>query len=277
MAGSTAQERTVGLDTAEARRWRSLAVAVLAIVALLGGGQAWFLLGEQESRSAPTRYPASVTSVELDLQDASASVRGNQAGELTVVEQSVWLLNRPQVQQTVVGHTLRISAHCPRVMGIAAPGCSATLELRVPSATAVTLRTTSGQAAISDLTGNLSLRGTSGRIALDNDSGRIAAHLTSGQLVGRYLGATVVQAAATSGSLDLEFAATPDEVTLSTTSGEARVAVPPNSHYRVLSTLGSGSSDIDPALMDPRSPHAITMTAGSGYLTAGFLAPGGNG
>lgn len=252
----------------ERRIWRRLGGLLLAALLVAGAGQAWTAMAEQND-SVPSAFPGSITALDLDLEAGSATITGGSENAVTVRQDLNWTLRRPQVQQTVSGHTLRISVHCPAVLGIGQPGCGAALEIRVPPATAVTARITSGQTTVTGLSGDLSLRATSGEVDLNKVSGRIAAKVSSGRIAGTNLTSANVRAEVNSGEVALGFATAPDDVTLISSSGSISANLPPDTHYNLTT---HGKADFDPGLVDPQSPHTLRVSAGSGSATLGYRA-----
>lgn len=253
---------------AEYRAWWTIGTLVAVIVLFTGAGEVWGTLTRQ-SRTVPVGY-AGVTAVDLDIQDGSARVTAGTDDAVTIVQKLDWALRRPVVQQTLDGQTLRIRVRCPQLLGIGVTACDVALDLRVPPATAVTLRMDSGYSRIAGLSGPLDLRATSGELDLDQDSGPIAARLTSGRVSGSGLASPVVQVSTASGEAGLAFAQAPDRLALSCDSGSVTATVPPGSTYRISSHSGSGSPRIDPGLADPRSPRTVTASSGSGSVSLGY-------
>ncbi|MDH6118672.1 DUF4097 family beta strand repeat-containing protein [Kitasatospora sp. GAS204B] len=252
----------------ERRIWRSIGTLSGVLVVLVGAGQTWSGLVRQ-SAVRPASYPSGVTALELDVQNASVSVTATDKDHVTVQQVEHWTVSRPVVTRTVVDNTLRISARCPQVLGISEPSCSVGLDIGAPLATAVTLTSSSGDTRIRGLAGDLSLRSYSGSIQLDDVSGRIAARLTSGSISGTNISSAEVQAAVTSGSVDLGFAAPPRSTALNCSSGSLTVRLPPGSTYRL---NVAGPSDVNPALNDPTSPNSIVATCGSGHTGLGYTS-----
>jgi hypothetical protein len=254
----------------ERRLWRGLAVLVAGAAVLAGTVEGWAVMVEQRSVSAPVRYTEPITGVELDLQNTGATVTAGPDHEVTVGQTTRWLLRRPQVERSLVGQTLRITVRCPQVAGIGDPGCGSDLSVTVPSATAVRVTASSGTAKVVGLSGPLALRATSGALELDGDSGRIVAQVTSGDLSGRNLAAPELQAAASSGSLDLHFTEPPQRVALAARSGSINLGVPQGDTYRVTTTVSSGGIDLDPLLNDPGSSRSITVSVRSGHAGVAY-------
>ncbi|MCX4749108.1 DUF4097 domain-containing protein [Kitasatospora sp. NBC_01287] len=260
------RRESAGPGPRERQVWRQVGTLAGAVVVLLGAGQTWTSLVRQAA-VRPDPYPSSITALELDLQDSTANIDATTQGHVAVRETEHWTVSRPQVTRTITDHTLRISARCPQLLGVSEPACSVDLDIAAPPGTAVAIRSNSGATRIRGLSGALSLRTNSGSIELDGISGRVDAQLTSGSINGQRLASAEVQAAVTSGSMDLGFAAAPRTLALACTSGSINVGLPPGSTYR-LNT--SGSADTDPALIDPASSNSITAVSGSGHTSLGY-------
>ncbi|MFF7632066.1 DUF4097 family beta strand repeat-containing protein [Kitasatospora sp. NPDC008050] len=254
----------------ERRAWRVVGTLAGAGVLLFGAGQTWTSLVRQTS-IRPNLYPSTVTALELDLQNANATITAGGDDQLSVQEAERWTVSQPQISRVVVGSTLKISARCPKVLGINEPSCSVELDIGAPASTAVTVRSTSGDTKIRGLSGDLSLRTTSGSIELDKVSGRVAAQLTSGSLTAQRVSSAQVQAHTTSGSLDLQFAAPPQSVSVTATSGSVTAGLPPGTTYRL---NVHGSADLDPALNDSNATRSITASVGSGHTSLGYTTGG---
>ncbi|WP_035849386.1 DUF4097 family beta strand repeat-containing protein [Kitasatospora azatica] len=257
--------------TRELRIWRAIAVLTGALVMVYGAGQAWNALAEQAD-VRPFSYSERITAVELDLGSASAQVVGGTDGELTVRQTERWALSRPQITRRVVGSTLRITARCPKIPWIGGAACGAGFRLVVPPATAVSLKASSGAFSAEGLSGDLNLSTDSGSIRLKNLTGRVAARLTSGSLSGEGLASPELQAEVDSGSVDLALTAPPRALTMVSTSGSVRAALPPDTRYRLVSSYGSGSGHVAPALQDPGSPRSITVTTDSGSVDLDYTS-----
>ncbi|WP_329583835.1 DUF4097 domain-containing protein [Kitasatospora sp. NBC_01250] len=255
---------------AERRAWRVVGTLAGAAVILFGAGQTWTSLVRQTS-IRPDRYPSTVTALELDLQNASATVTAGGDDQIAVQQAERWTVRQPQISRVVVGNTLKISARCPKVLGIDEPSCSVDLDIGAPASTAVTVRSTSGDTRIRGLSGDLSLRTTSGSFQLDDVSGRLAAQLTSGTLNAQRVSSAQVQAHTTSGSLNLQFVAPPQDLSVTATSGSLTAGLPPGSTYRV---NVRGSADTNPALNDSASARSITASVGSGHASLDYTAGG---
>ncbi|MGF1426029.1 DUF4097 family beta strand repeat-containing protein [Kitasatospora sp. LaBMicrA B282] len=256
----------------ERRIWRSVGTLAGAAVVLFGAAQTWTSLVRQGAVH-PQTFP-NVTALELDLQDASTTIRATpggpeRGGAVSLRQSEHWTVSRPQITVMTINHTLRISARCPQVLGITEPSCSVGLDIDAPPSTAVTVKSTSGDTTIHDLSGSLNLHTNSGSIELDGVSGRVNAQLSSGSLTGQRLASSAVQAVTTSGSVDLQFAAAPRTLALTCTSGSLNAGLPPGSQYRV---NVFGPADVDPQLNDPGAANSITASCGSGYTNLGFAA-----
>ncbi len=257
----------------ERRIWRAVAVPVVAIAMVLGGGQAWVALAVRNA-SEPSHYTVPITAVALDLQDAMVQVTGGSESTVTMRQNLNWALRRPQVDRSVSGRVLRIKVRCPRILGVGEPGCNAALDIQVPRGTDLTVKMTSGQAVVHDLTGDVSLRAGSGELQLDNVSGRVSAQVSSGTIKGTRIASALLRAQVSSGDVSLDFVQAPQQVTLAASSGSVTATLPPDSTYKVSAHADSGATEVDPALQDPQSARTISVTAGSGHAVLGYGAGG---
>ncbi|MFE9423467.1 DUF4097 family beta strand repeat-containing protein [Kitasatospora sp. NPDC006697] len=251
--------------TTEYRRWRVIGVVATVLLVLLGAGQAWRALAQQDG-SENFRYTQRITALDLDLQNASARISPGLDGDVVVGLATRWTVDRPVVTREVVGQKLRITVRCPDVFPVSTP-CSSSLTIGVPVQTSVTVRGSSADTKIVGLSGDLNLHAGSGSFELDDVTGKVAAQVTSGSVKGKGLASRQVQAQVTSGSADLSFISPPDSVSLSAGSGEVTAVLPRDSTYRIAVSTGSGGSDIDSGLQDASSPRTITATADSGAVT----------
>ncbi|PYC68040.1 hypothetical protein C7C46_29755 [Streptomyces tateyamensis] len=253
----------------ERRTWRLLAALSAALVLLLGAGTAWKVLAEQE-QDEPFRYAGGITAVELDLENSSVQVIGEAGSAVSITQHERWTVDRPRVTRAVTGSTLHLTARCPRSWVLLAGRCGVQFALVVPPTTRLTAKGGASAVYAEGLTGEISARAGSGSVTLKRDSGPIAVRVDSGSVTGQELGSARVKAQADSGSVTLGFVQPPQELTLVTDSGSATATLPRGSGYQVVSSVGSGSSDVDPGLQDASSRRTITATTGSGSLSLGY-------
>ncbi|MGA5822040.1 DUF4097 family beta strand repeat-containing protein [Kitasatospora sp. NPDC094028] len=256
-----------GAPARSGRAWRITGALIVVFVLVMGGGQTLALVAKQE-RTEQTTYPNAIHKLELSTGSASVRIEAGAEGAVVLRKNIDWTVSEPHVRADVVGDTMTLAVECHR----SAPffNCGASVQLEVPPGTAVSGSVTSGAVEVSGLTGEVRLDGASGAISLRRVSGPVHAHTVSGMVEGHDLAGSRVDVASVSGAVDLSFAAAPQDVKVSTTSGAVSMYLPKGSHYRVNGRTGSGSSSIDAALGDPTSPNSLEADVDSGSLDIGY-------
>ncbi|QKW37875.1 DUF4097 family beta strand repeat protein [Actinomadura sp. NAK00032] len=241
--------------------WIALAVATALVVvtpALLS------LVGRAVRQTAVsvTPYHHAIRELRLDLDGAAVSVGPGPDGEARVYKTLRWGLERPGVTETLVEDVLFVTFRCggSDVLG----GCGADIDVRVPAGTRVSAVSGSGEIDVRGLTGDLDLRTGSGEIGVAGVRGRLRLEARSGAITGTGLAAAKTLARVSSGALDLRYAEPPDAVEASAGSGTAKIIVPPGSRYRVRAGTGSGSTHLNPAVVDEGAARSISVHSGSG-------------
>ncbi|MGK4583393.1 DUF4097 family beta strand repeat-containing protein [Kitasatospora sp. HPMI-4] len=239
------------------------------MITLLGGGvTAWSELNHQRRTAHRTFWQSSnpIRTVEVSSGSAQVLVEAGAPDRVTVKEDLGWVVSRPSVSTQVVGSTLRVAVSCGGPIPVI--GCSVALDIQVPTETEVHTQNSSGGTLICGVSGEIRARTTSGRLQLEGVSGPVWAKSTSGNITARELGAPVVDAASSSGQVDLGFALPPGSVTATTVSGAVVVAVPgKNTRYRVGGHTLSHSWSVDPDMEDSSSDRRIDITTMSGPVT----------
>lgn len=190
---------------------------------------------------------------------------------------------RPRIDHTVTGGVLEIEADCPGSFFSIRSSCSVDHLVRVPGSVdveidlgagtvlvsgldAVVVATTgSGAIELVDLGGRITAETGSGRVVLERVSGTADVSSGSGSIRGTDVRALQIVAETGSGSINLEFGTTPEEVELQTGSGSIAVAVPAGS-YRLDLDTNSGSASSTGITDDASSPRTIRATTGSGSI-----------
>jgi hypothetical protein len=169
-------------------------------------------------------------------------------------------LLRPTVDVTTSGTGISITAHCsPFLVG----ECDVDLTVAVPAGIAVTASTDSGDITASDLD-DLTLHADSGDLQVNGGSGQLHLSTDSGQITGVGMDASDVNASADSGSISLDFARAPADVSIQDDSGDVTVTVPSGGPaYAVSAHSDSGSTSVE-VPTDPTSTHEISISVDSG-------------
>ncbi|WP_441246200.1 DUF4097 family beta strand repeat-containing protein [Kitasatospora sp. McL0602] len=256
----------------ERQVWRVVGWLMLTTALLVGGVSSWEWLAQQ-SHSEQRVYWQPIKTVELDSGSAEVRLVAGAADRVTVGQKLKWALRRPSVEVQLAGQTLKVAVQCHSPLGVT--GCGVTLDIQVPAATAIQARSSSGAVQIHGVSGEIRAQSLSGQFKLDGVSGPVWVKSTSGQIVGRGLASQKVQAAVTSGRIDLAFARPPEAVTVLATSGETVVAVPTDqTRYNVTGHVTSGNWGVDPGVMDSTSHRTIDATVTSGDVSVTPALPG---
>jgi hypothetical protein len=248
------------------KAWRVTGTLAMVLVMLGAGLQTWSMAAQQ--RTSTTRpYDREIHRVRLETGSAQVRVHPGRDGHVVVHQRLDWLVRKPVVSATFADDVLTVGVHCRKVLPFADFGCGAEIDLEVPAATEVTGSVGSGSVSVEGLSGAVRMELTSGELLLVDTSGEVYAHATSGLVQGTNLSARKVDAATTSGSVQLYFAKAPYDVNAVATSGSVTMSLPKESRYAFTSEVGSGSGGIDPLLADSASPNRIHAAVSSGSVS----------
>jgi DUF4097 and DUF4098 domain-containing protein YvlB len=135
--------------------------------------------------------------------------------------------------------------------------------MRVPPAVAIDARTLASRIEIRELTGSLRLAESSGDVRLVNTTGQLSVRTSSGAISAAGLAAGRVEITATSGDVDLRFAAPPDTLTANTGAGNVDITLPGNDPYRVTVETSGGDQKVS-VRQDGPAERTIGVTTGRG-------------
>ncbi|MFA1545781.1 hypothetical protein [Actinomadura chokoriensis] len=233
------------------------ALAVVTPVLLAALGRA-----VRQTSASVTPYHHAIRELRLDLDGAGVSVGPGPDGEARVRKALRWGLSKPDVTESLVDDVLFVTFRCGGTD--VAGGCGADIDVRVPAGTRVSAVSGAGEINVRGLTGDLDLRTGSGEIGVAGARGRLRLQARSGAITATGLASPKTLARVSSGFLDLRFAEPPEVVDAAAGSGTAKVIVPPGSYYRVRGWTGSGSTHLNPAVIDEGSTRSISVHSGSG-------------
>ncbi|MEV5754348.1 DUF4097 family beta strand repeat-containing protein [Actinoallomurus sp. NPDC052308] len=273
--------RTAGEPVAEAtpqrprRRvlWSFVAAVTAFVLVVPNGVLIWGELISQKQRSRLMADTHPITALEVDIGAGDLSVTAGDAGGVTVDQTLKWVTRKPRVKATWEGTTLRLTGACTAWVPLSGSSCSVGLQVRVPAGVALRATSTSGAVAATGLTGPVRLSTTSGVVSMRNLTGPVWTRASSGVIEGIGLRSGRVDAALTSGTLDLAFAAAPQEVTAQARSGALSVFVPPGQRYRVTTKSSLGDPSIDRGLADDTATRRIDAQTSSGSIEIRYLRP----
>ncbi|MER5352825.1 DUF4097 family beta strand repeat-containing protein [Kitasatospora sp. NPDC002551] len=249
------------------RAWRVFGTLALVVALLVGAVQTWAIAVQQRTRSEMS-YPVAVTRVRLDTGNASVRIRPGEEGRVVVRQYLNWMVRMPVVSALFEQDQLDVRMDCKRVLPAGDFGCGAVIELDVPRGVAVTGKQSTGTIDVAGVAGEVNLLSTSGEVLLADVSGPVTVRTTSGSVRGSRLTSPGVNAAATSGSMELGFTAPPAAVDIGVTSGSVMLGLPSGTRYDFdggASPLARGG--IDPTLADRSSPNKIRISVSSGTVS----------
>lgn len=159
------------------------------------------------------------------------------------------------------GPVLDLGYDCP-----GGPGdvCSVDYDVTVPTGTAVTARTSSGDLEIIGAAGDVEVTSGSGDVRLSGAAGSVSVTTTSGDLRATDLTGPDFVAIVKSGSIQTTFAEVPDSVTIKATSGDTSVAVPKQSAGYAIDVVTASGDQMISADRTASSPYKITVQVTSG-------------
>lgn len=189
--------------------------------------------------------------------------------------------DRPDVSHSIEDGRLRIEADCPG--GFFGAACSVDHVLLVPASVDVKIDTSAGSVRVDGIqgivevetgSGSIELVGLSGSVTADSGAGGIVldglsgdskAGTGSGAVRGTGLATPSLVVDTGSGSIDLRFETSPDELDVEAGSGSVTVVVPAGS-YRLDLDSGSGSTGTSGITDDAGSDRTIRVRTGSGSI-----------
>ncbi|WP_067814357.1 DUF4097 family beta strand repeat-containing protein [Actinomadura kijaniata] len=252
--------------------WIALAALTAFTVLVPAGLQVVGGVLRQSVVAPPFEYRSPVQEVRVDAGGAHLTFGPSGSGLTRITQELTWVLHRPQVKHHLDAQgVLRIKVTCDDPAALnGGRDCDAELGVRLPSAARVTVTSESGSITARDLAGDVEVRTRSGELNLHDVRGNVVFEAGSGAVRGEGMRSSRLSARAGSGSVDLDFAAPPSDVTVRTGSGAVDMRLPVGSHYRVVGDAGSGGWQVDRMLHDPGSPARIDVNTGAGSVTVGY-------
>ncbi|WP_330333897.1 hypothetical protein OHS33_31985 [Streptomyces sp. NBC_00536] len=275
-AGAAGTEHAAGRPHPRPRHrtaWTVAAALSAVFVVAPGAWWAWshHWAGESGTLSG-TSADRPVTALEIDAGEAAVTV-SPRADQRVVYRAAVrWSLGRPEIEESWLGGTLRLTPHCPGVdtaLG-AGLGCMIDLGVTVPAGIPVKVTGGSGKVDISGLGGAVDLRTDSGTLRLTALRGPLRAVVDSGSLEATALTSPEADIRSGTGSAVARFLTPPDRITARTGSGKVAVTVPVATRFQVTSRVGAGSLEVARGLADPAAPGRLDLSADSGRAEAGY-------
>nr|WSX49815.1 DUF4097 domain-containing protein [Streptomyces sp. NBC_00974] len=248
--------------TAAATRTAVMGGALAAGLLLTGcslGPAAGIGGGRLKTVSADATFAEAVT--EVDVSDArSGSIKVTPgAGPGVIVRRTVRYRGgaAPVPAQQVSGGVLSLTN------GDCSGRCSIDYRLEVPASATVRLQSGSGDIRVTGVAA-ADVRTSSGSVGADRIAGPLKIRTSSGSVTGENLAGPSAEARSGSGTVRLAFTKVPDSVAVETSSGDARLEVPP-ARYGIEASTDSGEREITlPA--DPSATARLSARTTSGDI-----------
>jgi hypothetical protein len=199
----------------------------------------------EQRRTATKTYPPGLSKVVVETSTGSVDLRAGTNGSAVTVEQHVRSSfgSSARTQESVAADVLRLSGDC-NGFGL----CSVGYTVTVPPGTAVEVTTSTGSVEAWGLDGDLDVTTSTGSIELTG------------------LRSARVGVQASTGSVELAFAAAPQDVRAKTSTGSVEVVVPSDgTAYAVQSSTNVGSNEVS-VPVDSSSSRRIEARASTGSV-----------
>ena len=235
-------------------------------------------------RTSHQVIPGPVHELSIDAAAGEVTVVPTSADEVRIDSTVKGALHTPRWRAVKHGAAVRLDGSCP-VLGFGP--CNASIVVHAPAETAVNVRSGTGDLTASGITGpvrletgsgdvngdglsgDVDLRTSSGDVNVRGLSGPTALKTGSGDVNAAELRARTVQAVSSSGDVELEFRAAPDDVDSATASGDVNVVLPPPLAYRVEADTGSGDREVG-VDEDSSSPRVVRARTSSGDVIVAY-------
>ncbi|MFJ3879070.1 hypothetical protein ACIPW5_16560 [Streptomyces sp. NPDC090077] len=217
-----------------------------------------------------------VTAVEVVAGSADVAVTPRGDGRVGYRADLTWSLEEPEVEESWLGDTLRLTPHCPggSVTAAAGLGCSVRLAVTVPAGVPLKVSGGTGRISVSGMAATVDAETGPGTLVLADLRGPLRARVGDGTL--RATGLTVPQAdiRAGAGRAEARFAAPPEQVTARAGAGRLELVLPPDTRYRVGCRAGTGRCEVQDGLDDPSAGRSLDLAVDMGHATASYRAEG---
>jgi hypothetical protein len=161
------------------------------------------------------------------------------------------------------GDTLALTINCSGVVF----SCGAQFQVAVPPNVSVDVRAGSNNVTVSNLKNSLEINGGSGSVSVSDTTGPLQISTGSGAVIATGVHSSTVRATTNQGSVSITFASAPQNVNVTSGSGNATVKVPTSGNaYHVVTSSGSGSRNLKVA-NDPRSSNVVRVTTNQGAVS----------
>ena len=243
----------------------ALVIGLPLVLAIIG----WSALtavafAAQDNYPVRLNLPVHGGTVNFSVDSGDVTVGQTAGDRVAATGTAHYSLVRSTVTRSVTATGTTVSSHCHFVTG----ECSFTYRVGLPAGVRATLASGSGDLMLRGLSGYVNAAAGSGDITGTGLSGpRVTLETGSGDITVSGLASANVTASAGSGNVTLTFTKAPNQVSVSDSSGDVHVVLPPGrTLYRVDVSASSGSTAVK-VPQSTESPHVIKVSTGSGNIT----------
>ncbi|MFD0356056.1 hypothetical protein ACFVHW_20310 [Streptomyces sp. NPDC127110] len=258
--------------------WYTAAALSAVLVVSAAAWQAGTGAGVHRGTAVGGSGGRTVTAVEVVAGPSDVSVTPRGDAQVGYRAELTWSFREPEVEESWLGDTLRLTPHCPADsfgIGIGAgSGCSVRLAVTVPAGVPLKVSGGSGRIGVSGMAAAVDAETGAGTLVLADLRGPLRARVGDGTL--RATGLTVPQAdiRAGAGRADARFAAPPEQVTARAGAGRLELVLPPDTRYRVSCRAGLGRCEATDPLNDPAAARTLDIAVEAGHATASYRPDG---
>jgi DUF4097 and DUF4098 domain-containing protein YvlB len=202
----------------------------------------------------------------VESGNGDVTILPSEDGNIHVDGKAEGTLHAPAPRIDVSGSFVHVSSDCP-VFGFGE--CHAQVTLRVPTGTAVTVDSGSGDLVARDV-GAANLHTSSGDVIVDGSSGEVVLDSGSGDIIARGLRDGRARAETGSGDVDLRFATPPVDASADTGSGDIRILVPTGAEKYDVSVQANSGDQVVGVAQDTGSGHELRAESGSGDIVVDY-------
>ncbi|MEU3403196.1 hypothetical protein ABZ766_04470 [Streptomyces sp. NPDC006670] len=255
--------------------WYTAAALSAVLVLAAAGWQVRADVGARSGVATGGSAGRAVTALEVDGGGADVTVTPRGDREIGYRADLRWTFKPPSVEESWLGDTLKLSAHCPgEDLGVSGgTGCSVRLAVTVPAGIPLRVSGGSGRVTVSGLAGTVDADMGSGALVLADLRGPLRVRVGAGTLDASGLAVPQADVRAGSGAARLAFAAPPDRVAARLGAGRLELVLPSATRYRVTCRAGAGRCETDEALSDPAAGRTLDLDVDAGHASAVARTP----
>lgn len=251
-----------------ARRAWQVAGGIAAVVMVVWGtSQVLGLLAHEERTEVRTIAGADVAALSIDSDGGTVEVIGADVDDIEVTARISDGLLDTGYDVEVVDDRLEIAVRCNPVLN---QWCRVGLRVVVPRDLMVEVRTEDGRISLSGVAGTVDATSDDGSIEVDGVDGPLHLATTNGSVRATNVGATLIEARTTNGSVRVEAAVPPESLVARSTNGSVEVIVPRGDETYAVDIDASNGSEDNLVGSDPASSRQIVAVTTNGSATVRY-------